>query len=52
MRSLAPHAAAVGIATPEHLRPESLEQRLDAAMQAAGASLLFPVLSAAWGRKC
>lgn len=51
MRSLAPHAAAVGIPTPEHLRPENLEERLDAAMQAAGASLLFPVLSAAWGRK-
>jgi ubiquinone/menaquinone biosynthesis C-methylase UbiE len=51
MRSLAPHAAAAGIPTPEHLRPDVLEERLDAAMQAAGASLLFPVLSAAWGRK-
>jgi SAM-dependent methyltransferase len=51
MRSLAPHAAAAGIATPEHLRPDTLEERLDAAMEAAGASLLFPVLSAAWGRR-
>jgi len=51
MRSLAPHAAAAGIALPEHLRPDTLEERLDAAMQAAGASLLFPALSAAWGRR-
>jgi len=51
MRSLAPHAAAVGIATPEHLRHESLEERLGSAMRAAGSTLLFPVLTCAWGRR-
>jgi len=50
MRSLAPHAAAAGIATPEHLRYETLEERLTAAMVASASSLLFPVLSCAWGR--
>jgi SAM-dependent methyltransferase len=51
MRSLAPHAAAAGIPTPEHLRPDGLEERLTAAMRNAGSALLFPVLSAAWGRR-
>lgn len=51
MRSLAPQAAAAGIATPERLRFETLEERLTAAMVASGSSLLFPVLSCAWGRR-
>ena len=51
MRSLAPHAAAAGLATPEHLRFETLEERLTSAMRASGSSLLFPVLSCAWGRR-
>jgi len=51
MRSLAPQAAAAGIPTPEHLRPDGLEERLAAAMRASSSTLLFPVLSAAWGRR-
>ena len=51
MRSLAPQAAAAGIPTPQHLRPDGLEERLAAAMRASGSTLLFPVLSAAWGRR-
>ena len=51
MRSLGPQAAAAGIATPEHLRHETLEERLTGAMQASGSTLLFPVLSCAWGRR-
>ena len=51
MRSLAPQAAAAGIATPEHLRPETLEERLARAMKASGSALLFPVLAGAWGRR-
>ena len=51
MRSLAPQAAAAGIATPGHLRPETLEERLAHEMRASGSALLFPVLSGAWGRR-
>ncbi len=51
MRSLAPHAAAAGIALPEHLHYDSLEERLAAAMRASGSALLFPALSGAWGRR-
>jgi ubiquinone/menaquinone biosynthesis C-methylase UbiE len=51
MRSLAPQAAAAGIVTPEHLRHEAVEERLTSAMRASGSTLLFPVLSAAWGRR-
>ena len=51
MRSLAPQAAAAGIATPEHLRYDALEDRLATAMRASGSALLFPVLSGAWGRR-
>lgn len=51
MRSLAPHAAAASIPVPEHLRPDTLEERLGAAMRASASALLFPTLSAAWGRK-
>jgi SAM-dependent methyltransferase len=51
MRSLAPHAAAAGIAVPEHLHHDTLEERLADAMRASGSALLFPALSAAWGRR-
>ncbi len=51
MRSLAAQAEAAGIATPEHLRYDILEERLVAAMQASGSALLFPALSGAWGRR-
>ena len=51
MRSLAAQAEAAGIATPEHLRYDTLEERLVAAMQASGSALLFPALSGAWGRQ-
>jgi len=51
MRSLAPQAAVAGIVTPEHLHHENLEERLIAAMAASASSLLFPVLSCAWGRR-
>ena len=51
MRSLAPQAAAAGIATPEHLRPDTLEEKLADAMRASRSALLFPVLSGAWGRR-
>ena len=51
MRSLAPHAAAAGIEVPEHLRHDTLEERLAAAMRASPSALLFPALSCAWGRR-
>jgi ubiquinone/menaquinone biosynthesis C-methylase UbiE len=51
MRSLLPQAAAAGIAVPEHLRYDALEERLVAAMRPSESTLLFPVLSAAWGRR-
>jgi len=51
MRSLAPQAAAAGIAIPEHLRHDTLEERLGAAMRASASAFLYPVLSSAWGRR-
>jgi SAM-dependent methyltransferase len=51
IRSLAPRMAASGIATAEELDLPTLEQRVDAAVRAAGATIVLPTVSGAFGRR-
>jgi SAM-dependent methyltransferase len=51
VRSLAPRMAASGIATAEELDLPTLEARLDAAIRAAGATIVLPTVGGAFGRR-
>lgn len=50
VRSLAPAILAHGIATPEQLELETLEERITTALTAADAVLLPPIVVGGWGR--
>jgi SAM-dependent methyltransferase len=51
VRTLAPQIAAAGLATPEQIDINTLEARIAAAVQSAGAVVLPPTLAGAWGRR-
>lgn len=51
VRSMAPHIVEAGIATPQQIGIDTLEQRIATALQASQAVLLPPTLVGAWGRR-
>lgn len=51
VRSLAPQIISAGLATPEQLDLETLQERIAAATRATGAVVLPPALAGAWGRR-
>lgn len=51
VRSMLPHIVEAGIATPQQIGIDTLQQRMAAALQASQSVLLPPALAGAWGRR-